>query len=94
MIVKELRKTKGEGPTKAFADIELNDGIVLKGFSLMETRGELWLGVPQEKYQDRDGNTKYQKKAYIPEKILNEMKHLVIEAFEGKQESSEDECPF
>lgn len=47
-----LHKYKGDGVTKAFVDLIVDDVLILKGFKLIEGRSGLFLGLPREKGKD------------------------------------------
>lgn len=58
------RITTGEwGKVRAFFDIRTEDGLIVKGFKLIEGNRGLFVGMPSQK----DKEDKYQDTAYIPD---------------------------
>ena len=46
--VTRLFKLNGEGATKAMCDVSISDEFVVKGFSIIEGKNGLFVGVPRE----------------------------------------------
>ena len=47
-----VRLENGKGPLKAFADIIIDDLILIKGFRVVEGKHGLFVSVPQEQGKD------------------------------------------
>ena len=67
MKISRINKYDSESKTKAFFDMETEEGIVVKGFSLVEGSNGLFASVPSqkgkdEKYYDNVIMSKEQKK--------------------------------
>ena len=67
MKISRINKYDSESKTKAFFDMETEEGIVVKGFSLVEGSNGLFASVPShkgkdEKYYENVSMSKEQKK--------------------------------
>lgn len=65
------------GKLKAFFDLELDNGIVIKGFKIAEGPTGVFVGCPSEK--DKEG--KYWDKVFLPNEIKNEVSELAFEVY-------------
>lgn len=50
--VESMRKITGSGHLKAFADVLVNDELVIRGVRLLEGKNGLFVSMPQEKGKD------------------------------------------
>lgn len=66
------------GNTKAFVDLETNEGIILKGFKLVHGPTGLFLGAPSEK--GKDG--KWRESVIIPKEMRTEINSMVISEYD------------
>lgn len=48
---------KKDGPIKAFAELTFNEVLKIPSFKVMKTNGDLWIGLPSKKIQDKWENT-------------------------------------
>jgi len=62
-----------KGVLKGFFDVELDNGMVLKGMSWMESDAGNWVNFPSKPFTDKEGNTKYQNQVVIPDKSKYDM---------------------
>lgn len=62
------------GKSVAFVDIETNDGIIIKGFRLVNGNQGMFLASPDEK--GKDG--KYYETVIVPKEIKAELEKLAI----------------
>lgn len=62
------------GKSAAFVDIETNDGIIIKGFRLVNGNKGMFLASPDEK--GKDG--KYYETVIVPKEIKAELEKLAI----------------
>lgn len=76
MKIFRINKVEG-GKTVAFVDIETDDGIIIKGFRLVNGQNGLFLASPDEK--GKDGN--YYETVIVPKTIKQKMEQLAIEEF-------------
>jgi DNA-binding cell septation regulator SpoVG len=87
------------GNTKAFVDLETNEGIILKGFKLILGPTGLFVGAPSEK--GKDG--KWRESVIIPKELRDEINRMVVGEYDrqrtntGTPQSKEDsshDLPF
>jgi len=76
MRVYRLNKVEG-GKTVAFVDIETDDGIIIKGFRLVNGQNGLFLASPDEK--GKDGN--YYETVIVPPQLKQKFEKLAIEEY-------------
>jgi stage V sporulation protein G len=74
--VNPLQNGKG-GKTAAFLDIQTNDGIIIKGFRLVNGANGLFLSAPNEK--GKDG--KYYDSVVLPKEMKEELQKLAIDEY-------------
>ena len=72
-----LLKSEGSGKTAAFFDIQTNDGIILKGFRLVNGSNGLFLSSPDQK--GKDG--KYYETVTLPKEMKSELEKMAIEDY-------------
>lgn len=77
MRVYRLNKVEG-GKTVAFVDIETDDGIIIKGFRLVNGQNGLFLASPDEK--GKDGN--YYETVIVPPQLKQKFEKLAIEEYQ------------
>ena len=77
IIRMNLLKSEGGGKTAAFFDIQTNDGIILKGFRLVNGSSGLFLSSPDQK--GKDG--KYYETVTLPKEMKSELEKMAIEEF-------------
>ena len=65
------------GKTSAFFDIQTNDGIVIKGFKLVNGSNGLFMSSPNEK--GKDG--KYER-VTLPSEMKSDLEKMAIEEFQ------------
>ncbi|NLT49380.1 MAG: hypothetical protein GXX85_00500 [Ignavibacteria bacterium] len=97
MKISRLNLYEGTTKTKAFLDIETEEGITIKGFTLVEGSNGLFLSAPSEK--GKDG--KYYDKVYIPKELKENVTALAIEEYNRQKGGSNtinvdnnDDVPF
>ena len=73
------KMNKGEwGKVRAYFDLRTSDGIVIKGFKLIEGDG-LFVGLPSVK--DKDGN--YNNSVFMEREVKNAVYKLAKDHYEG-----------
>ncbi len=77
MRVYRLNEVEG-GKTVAFVDIETDDGIIIKGFRLVNGQNGLFLASPDEK--GKDGN--YYETVIVPPQLKQKFEKLAIEEYQ------------
>jgi DNA-binding cell septation regulator SpoVG len=76
-------------PVKAFADVELEDGTVVRDFRVIQEPRRLpVVGNPQVSWKDpADGKIKYKILITLPKPTKNEVDLMILEAWMGMKES-------
>jgi DNA-binding cell septation regulator SpoVG len=72
------------GNTKAFVDLETNEGIILRGFKLIMGPTGLFVGAPSEK--GKDG--KWRESVIIPKELKNEINRMVVGEYDRQRTNS------
>lgn len=70
-------KSDASGKTAAFFDIQTNDGIIIKGFRLINGSNGIFLSSPDQK--GKDG--KYYETVTLPKEMKGELEKIAIEEF-------------
>jgi len=70
-------KSDGSGKTAAFFDIQTGDGIVIKGFRLINGSNGLFLSSPDQK--GKDG--KYYETVTLPKEMKSELERMALNEF-------------
>jgi stage V sporulation protein G len=68
------------GKTAAFFDVQTDDGIILKGFRLVNGSNGLFMSSPDQK--GKDG--KYYETVTLPKEMKSELEKMAIEEFNKK----------
>lgn len=66
-----------KGDLRGIVDIELNNGLLIKGFKLMETHSDYWVAFPSEK--GKDGNY-YETVRPISKEVRKEFTGAILNA--------------
>ena len=77
------------GNTKAFVDLETNEGIILKGFKLILGPTGLFVGAPSEK--GKDG--KWRESVIIPKELRDEINRMVVGEYDKQRTNSGAQQP-
>ena len=91
MKVTNLRKYDGDSKLRAFFDVETEEGMVVKGFKIVEGINGLFVGNPSE-YSKKDD--KYYDRVYIPRELKDELEQEAIRAYGGTTPPNGDSVPF
>jgi stage V sporulation protein G len=70
-------KNNSGGKTAAFFDIETNDGIIIKGFRIVNGANGLFISAPNDK--GKDG--KYYDNVILPKEMKSDVEKQAIEEF-------------
>ncbi len=85
MKISRMNPFDGSGKTVAFFDVETEEGINIKGFTLVEGSNGLFVGVPSEKGKD----DKYYDRVYIPKELKEQLTQMAISMYnEAKGEAA------
>ena len=96
MKISRLNPFDGSSKTVAFFDVETEEGINIKGFTLVEGTNGLFAGVPSDK--GKDG--KYYDRVYVPKELKEQLTEMAITMYnESKGEAAsasgaDDTTPF
>ena len=74
-------RSDSNSKTAAFLDIQTNDGIIIKGFRLVNGSNGLFLASPDEK--GKDG--KFYEKVTLPAEMKKELEQMAVEEFNNMQ---------
>ena len=74
-------KNDSGGKTKAFFDIQTNDGIIIKGFRIVDGSNGLFVSAPNDK--GKDG--KYYDNVILPKEMKSELDKMAIEEYNKQQ---------
>ena len=81
--MKISRMTKGTwGLNTAFFDLEVAEGVIIKGFRLIEKDGSKFVGVPSKKKEKEDG---YDNIVYFEKEQYHQLNKLAIEHYEESE---------
>ena len=96
MKISRMNPFDGSSKTVAFFDVETEEGINIKGFTLVEGTNGLFVGVPSAKGKD----DKYYDRVYIPKELKEQLSDMAISMYnETKGEAAstsaaDDSTPF
>ena len=74
MKINRMNPYDGESKTSAFFDLETDEGIIIKGFTLVESVNGLFVSAPSEK--GKDG--KYYDKVVLSNELKTDLNDLAI----------------
>ena len=77
------------GKIKAFFDLELDNGIVIKGFKLIEGKDGLFVGNPSQK----NAQGTYDQMCFIPKDVNDNIKKIALDYYANESQSAGD-VPF
>jgi len=72
-----MNPLKSDSKTAAFFDIQTNEGVIIKGFRLVNGTNGLFLSAPNEK--GKDG--KYYDTVIVPKEMKEDLEKRAIEEF-------------
>ena len=74
-------RSDSKSRTAAFLDVQTKDGIIIKGFRLVNGSNGMFLSSPDEK--GKDG--KFYEKVILPVEMKKELEQMAIEEFNNMQ---------
>jgi DNA-binding cell septation regulator SpoVG len=83
MKIHRMNPYDGESKTTAFFDLETNEGIIIKGFTLVESANGLFASAPSEK--GKDG--KYYDKVLMSNELKTQLNELAISHYDQLKNS-------
>lgn len=96
MKISRMNPFNGSSKTVAFFDVETEEGLNIKGFTLVEGSNGLFASAPREKGKD----DKYYDRVYVPKELKEQLTEMAISMYnETKGETAsasaaEDSTPF
>ena len=78
MKISRMNKYDADSKTKAFFDMETEEGIVVKGFSLVEGGSGLFVSVPSHKGKDE----KYYENVLMSKEQKKELNDLALSQYD------------
>lgn len=81
IIICNIRLAYNSGNLRAFADVEIDD-VVIMGFRIIQEEGKHpWVSMPQIPYKDKKGKTKYFDMIGMSEKLERLVAKEVLKAW-------------
>ena len=90
MKVVNMRKYEGQSKTKAFFDVETVEGLILKGFKLVEGNDGLFLSNPSE-FSKKD--EKWFDRVIIPREMKDDLEREALQEY-GIEKKDDSIGPF
>jgi DNA-binding cell septation regulator SpoVG len=81
MKIINMRLNKGQSKLRAFFDLEIDGGIVIKGFKIAEGSNGVFVAMPSEK--DKDG--KWWDRVTMPADLKEELTSVALGHYEALQ---------
>jgi len=81
MKITRMNPLNGSGKTKAFFDVQVQEGIMIKGFTLVEGSNGLFVNCLSEK--GKDG--KYYDKVVMAKDLKDELTKMALEEYNKKK---------
>jgi stage V sporulation protein G len=74
MKISRMNPFEGSGKTVAFFDLETEEGLNIKGFTLVEGSNGLFASAPREKGKD----DKYYDRVYVPKELKEQLTEMAV----------------
>ena len=85
--VVDVRKITGDGNLKAFADVKVGGSLVIKGFSVMQGKGGVFVSMPRK--AGKDGRW-FDILTPLDEGLKQEFQDKVLEAYDKETDGVTD----
>jgi stage V sporulation protein G len=79
--VHRMYRFESDRPLKAFADIIINDCLLIKGIKLLDGKNGLFVSMPQEQAQDKKW---YDTVRCLTEEVKDQISSVLISAYEDE----------
>jgi stage V sporulation protein G len=79
MKISRMHPFQSDSKTSAFFDVETEEGIIIKGFSLVQGSKGLFMSVPSDKGKD----DKYYEKILIPDGMKKELNDMAVKKYQA-----------
>ncbi len=96
MKISRMNPFNGSSKTVAFFDVETEEGINIKGFTLVEGSNGLFASAPREKGKD----DKYYNRVYVPKELKEQLTEMAIAMYNESKDgaasasNADDSTPF
>jgi len=95
------RMNKGSwGKVRAFFDIRTQEGLVVKGFKIMEGINGLFVSMPSQKGKNQQGEDEWFDTVWIEKELRDQLNQLALDTYGGdfgetlsNSATQEDEAP-
>ena len=78
------RMNKGSwGKVRAFFDIRTQEGLVVKGFKIIEGINGLFVSMPSQKGKNQQGEEEYFDTVWVEKELRDQLNQLAIDAYGG-----------
>ena len=78
------RMNKGSwGKVRAFFDIRTQEGLVVKGFKIMEGINGLFVSMPSQKGKNQQGEDEWFDTVWIEKELRDQLNQLALDAYSG-----------
>ena len=78
------RMNKGSwGKVRAFFDIRTQEGLVVKGFKIMEGINGLFVSMPSQKGKNQQGEDEWFDTVWVEKELRDQLNHLALDAYSG-----------
>jgi len=84
MKISRMNPFEGSGKTVAFFDVETEEGLNIKGFTLVEGSNGLFAGAPREKGKD----DKYYDRVYVPKELKEQLTEMAVAKYNKVSEGA------
>jgi stage V sporulation protein G len=81
MKITRFSLTNGTTNTKAHFDIETSDGIILKGFQVVEGRDSLFVRAPKERGKDNQ----WYDRVILPEPLKSDLAEMAVNEYNDRK---------
>ena len=83
-IMKIERMNKGSwGKVRAFFDIRTQEGLVVKGFKIMEGINGLFVSMPSQKGKNQQGEDEWFDTVWVEKELRDQLNQLALDAYSG-----------
>lgn len=78
------RMNKGSwGKARAFFDIRTQEGLVVKGFKIMEGINGLFVSMPSQKGKNQQGEDEWFDTVWVEKELRDQLNQLALNAYSG-----------
>ena len=71
------------GKARAFFDIRTQEGLVVKGFKIMEGINGLFVSMPSQKGKNQQGEDEWYDTVWAEKEIRDQLNQIALDAYEG-----------